>query len=257
MKTSLGFLLVALASASQSQAASVFFSQAVDATGTAVGGLTGSAGLPVYAPIRETVDSQILGYAEVTLGTTSSGTAQPVGYPLNDGTDTYIYQQVAAGVNAFTTLNFRFVSSGGMGLPVPGTTIGVSELYIRVDGRGYSGGGGFVTPEETNTLTLSGGEPSSWEVVTDLGIITDTISGGTLSYETSATLSNPAQFIQWRAFDPEGDDSITGLSWRLDNNSGSLNGTHLQIDLSPIPEPSTLMIAGAGLMMAGLRRRRN
>ncbi|QJE99394.1 PEP-CTERM sorting domain-containing protein [Luteolibacter luteus] len=30
----------------------------------------------------------------------------------------------------------------------------------------------------------------------------------------------------------------------------------MQIDLSPIPEPSTLMIAGAGLMIAGLRRRR-
>ncbi|QJE99089.1 hypothetical protein [Luteolibacter luteus] len=212
MKTSLGLLLAALGTVSQSQAASVFFSQAVDALGAPVGGLTGSAGLPVYAPIRETEISQILGYAEVTLGATSGISAQPAAYPLNDGTDTYIYQQVAAGVNAFTTLNFRFVSSGGNGLPVPATTIGVSELYVRVDGRGYSGGGGFVTTDETNTLSLAGSQPASWEVVSDLGIINDSITDGVLSYESTAALNNVAQFIEWRAFDPEGDESITGLS---------------------------------------------
>lgn len=252
MKTSLGLLLFALAS--PSQGASVFFSQVVDAAGAPLGSLSGTANLPLYAPIRETEDSQILGYAEVSLGTSSSAGAQVTSFPRTDGTDTYIYQQVAAGINAFTELNFRFVSSGGTGLPVPGTTIGVSELYIRVDGRALSTGGGFVTPEETNTLTLTGGQPSSWEVVSDLGIVNDTINEGTLTYEVSETLSNAAQFIQWRAFDPEDDDSITGLTWRLDNNGGVLNATHLQINLSPIPEPATALLGALGFL--GLLRRR-
>lgn len=250
----LGFLLLGLVSVSQG--ASVFFSQAVDAAGTPLGGLSGTADLPIYAPIRETADSQILGYAEVSLGSASSGTAQVATFPRTDGTDTYIYQQIAAGTNAFTELNFRFVSSGGAGLPVPGTTIGVSELYIRVDGRALSTGGGFVTPEETNTLTLAGSQPAMWEVVSDLGIVDDSISGGTLTYGVTETLDTPSEFIQWRAFDPEGDDSLTGLTWRLDNNAAALNATHLQMDLSPIPEPSTLLIAGAGLVIAVLRRRR-
>lgn len=251
MKISLGFLLLALAS--HSQAASVFFSQAVTATGAATGGLSGTASLPIYAPIRETAASQILGYAEVTLG---SNNGQVASFPKTDGTDTYIYQQVAAGVNAFTELNFRFVSSDGFNLPSPGTTIGVSELYIRVDGRALTTGGGFVTPEESNTLTLAGSQPASWEVVSDLGIVSDAINGAELNYTVTQTLNTPSQFIQWRAFDPEGDDSLTGLTWRLDNNGGVLNATHLQIDLSPIPEPSSLLIAGAGLAAAGLRRRR-
>ena len=177
----------------------MFFSQAVDAAGSPLGGLSGTANLPVYAPIRESAASQILGYAEVTLG---ANNGQVASFPRTDGTDTYIYQQVAAGVNAFTSLNFRFVSSNGVGLPIPGVTIGVSELYIRVDGRALSTGGGFVTPEETNTLTLAGAQPATWEVVTDLGIVNDVIDNGSLTYESTGTLNRPTQFIQWRAFDP-------------------------------------------------------
>ncbi|WP_367873211.1 hypothetical protein [Luteolibacter sp. Populi] len=249
MKTRLGFLLLALAS--NSQGASVFFSQTVTAAGDPLGGLSGTGNLPVYAPIRESAASQILGYAEVTLG---ANNGQVASFPRTDGTDTYIYQQVAAGVNAFTSLNFRFVSSDGANLPVPAITIGVSELYIRVDGRALSTGGGFVTPEETNTLTLAGVQPTTWEVVSDLGIINDTINSGTLTYTAIETLSTPSQFIQWRAFDPEGDDSITGLTWRLDNEGGALNATHLQMDLSPIPEPASALLGAIGLL--GLLRRR-
>jgi hypothetical protein len=152
MKITLGILV--LAAASHCPAASVYFSQAVDAAGNPVGGLSGTSTLPLYAPIRETAVGQILGYAEVTVGAQSTN-GQVTSYPVTDGTDTYIYQQVNAGVNAFASLNFRFVSSDGANLPSPGTTIGVSELYVRVDGRPLSTGGGYVTPEETNTLTLS------------------------------------------------------------------------------------------------------
>jgi hypothetical protein len=235
-------------------AASVFFSQAVDAGGTLTGGLTGTGTLPIYAPIRETADSQILGYAEVTVGA-SSPTGQVTSYPRTDGTDTYIYQQVNAGVNAFASLDFRFVSSDGLNLPMPGTTISVSELFIRVDGRPLTTGGGYVTVGETNTLTLSGLEAATWEVVSDLGIVEDTISEGVLTYTVSDTLDDPAEFIQWRAFDPEGDDSITGFTWRLDNDVASLNATHLQLDLSPIPEPAPALLGALGLVGLLCRRR--
>lgn len=252
MRITLPFLLLAMASTCP--AASVFFSQAVDASGTLVpGGMSGTSTLPIYAPIRETASSQILGYAEVTLG---SSAGQNLTFPRTDGTDTYIYQQVNGGVNAFAELNFRFVSSNGFGNPVPGTTIGVSELYIRVDGRGATTGGGFVTPDETNTLTLSSAQTVTWQVVEDLGIVTDNISGNILDYTVSETLNTPAEFIQWRAFDPEADDSITGFVWRLDNNGGSNNATHLQLDLAPIPEPSSLLLGAAGLAAFGLRRRK-
>lgn len=252
MKTAISLLL--LAGASSCPAASVFFSQAVDSGGTLVpGGMFGTSTLPIYAPIRETAASEILGYAEVTLG---SSNGQNLTFPRTDGTDTYIYQQVNAGVNAFAELNFRFVAANGGGTPVPGTTIGVSELYIRVDGRGATTGGGFVTAEETNTLTLTGSQPATWEVVSDLGIVTDNINGNVLDYSVSETLNTPSHFIRWRAFDAEGDESITGFVWRLDNNGGSNNATHLQMDLSPVPEPSSVLIAVAGLAVAGLRRRR-
>ena len=229
----------------------MFFSQAVDAAGSPLGGLSGTANLPVYAPIRESAASQILGYAEVTLGASSG---QVASFPRTDGTDTYIYQQVAAGVNAFASLNFRFVSSDGFNLPAPAITIGVSELYIRVDGRALSTGGGFVTVGETNTLSLAGAQPATWEVVSDLGIVNDVINNGDLTYTSTDTLDSSTEFIQWRAFDPEGDDSITGLTWRLDNDTGALNATHLQIDLSPIPEPASALLGVIGLM--GLLRRR-
>lgn len=246
--------LVLLAGASTCPAASVFFSQAVNASGTLVpGGMLGTSTLPIYAPICDAVDSEILGYAEVTLGNSN---AQNLTFPRTDGTDTYIYQQVNTGVNSFAELNFRFVAANGGGTPVPGTTIGVSELYIRVDGRGATTGGGFVTPDETNTLTLTGSQPASWEVVSDLGIVTDNISGNVLDYTVSQTLNTPSEFIRWRAFDAEGDESITGFVWRLDNNGGSNNATHLQMDLSPVPEPSSVLIVGAGVVVAGLRRRR-
>jgi uncharacterized protein (TIGR03382 family) len=249
----LRFDLLLLLLVSDCPAASVFFSQAVDAGGTSTGGLMGTSTLPIYAPIRETAGSQILGYAEVTVGA-SSPTGQVTSYPRTDGTDTYIYQQVNAGVNAFASLDFRFVSSDGLNLPMPGTTISVSELFIRVDGRPLTTGGGYVTVGETNTLTLAGLEAATWEVVSDLGIVEDTISEGVLGYTVSETLDDPAEFIQWRAFDPEGDDSITGFTWRLDNDSGSLNATHLQLDLSPIPEPATALLGALGLV--GLLRRR-
>src|SRR5688500_3989586 len=121
MKLTLG--IICLAAVSHSHAASVFFSQAVNAAGTPTGGLSGVGSLPIYAPIRDTAASPILGYAEVTVGAQSPG-GQPAGFPLNDGTDTYIYQQVAAGGSSFTSLNFRFVGSDGSGVPL-GSTIGV------------------------------------------------------------------------------------------------------------------------------------
>ena len=137
---------------------------------------------------------------------------------------------------------------------MPGTTIGVDELYIRVDGRALSTGGGFVTPEETNTLTLASPDAVTWEVASDLGIVDDVINDGVLTYTASETLSTPTEFIQWRAYDPDGDDSITGFTWRLDNNGGALNATHLQLDLSPIPEPSAVLLGVLGII--GLARRR-
>lgn len=253
MKITLGLLMVAVAS--HCPAASVFFSQAVDAAGNPAGGLSGTSSLPLYAPIRETASSQILGYAEVTVGAQSTN-GQVTAYPITDGTNTYIYQQVNAGVNAFASLNFRFVSSDGANLPSPGTTIGVSEFYIRVDGRPLTTGGGFVTPEEANTLTVAAGGPSMWEVVSDLGIVDDAINDNVLSYTVTSTLSNPLEFIQWRAFDPEGDDSLTGFTWLLENNGAALNATHLQLDLSPIPEPSAMLLGFGGLALSGIRRRR-
>lgn len=249
MKTSLGLLLLALAS--HSQGASVFFSQTVDATGAPLGSLSGTSTLPAYAPIRETASSEILGFAEVTVG---ANNGQVASFPKTDGTDTYIYQQVAAGVNAFATLDFRFVGATSGGMPITSMTIGVSEFFIRVDGRPLSTGGGYVTPEELNTLTLTNAQPATWEVVNDLGIVNDTINEGVLSYTATTTLNNPSQFIQWRAFDPEGDNSLTGFSWRLDNDGGALNATHLQLDLAPIPEPATAMLGALGVL--GLLRRR-
>jgi hypothetical protein len=252
MKISLGLILLAVAV--PCPGASVFFSQAVDVAGTPLGGLAGTSTLPVYAPIRETAASPILGYAEVSLGSQSPG-GQPASFPRTDGTDTYIYQQVNGGVNAFTELNFRFVSADGSNLPVPGNTIGVSELYIRVDGRPLSTGGGYVTPEETNTLTLASSQAATWEVVSDLGIIQDAIAGNILTYGVTESHVAPAEFILWRGFDPEGDLSLTGFVWRLDNNSSSLNATHLQLDLtSPIPEPATALLGAIGVL--GLLRRR-
>ena len=252
MKITLAILC--LVAAPHARSASVFFSQAVDGSGTPTGGLSGVASLPVFAPIRETAGSAILGYAEVTVG---AGNGQVAGFPISDGTDTYIYQQVAGGGSSSTSLNFRFVGSDGSGVPLPGITVGVSELFIRVDGRPLTTGGGYVTPEELNTLTLTSTGTPTWEVVNDLAIVDDTINDGVLSYTVSSTLSTPSQYIQWRAYDSVGAESITGFTWQLDNDGGALNATHLQLDLAPIPvpEPSGLLLAGAGIAAAGLRRR--
>lgn len=262
-------LWVTLASTTLSQAASVYFGQTVDVNGNPKP-LIGSSSLTggVYAPIRDTIDGPITGYVEVTQGAQNpSPGGQQTGFPMNDNTDTYLYQGVTSGAGHFTTLEFRFVASatsnGGLTYnPVPNTSISVSEYFIRVDARPNVNNVGLVTTNEDNFITTHSAEATQWEqiyyVMPNAGnfITWSTPQDNQLTYTGNLGAGGVNNAVLWRAFDADGSESITGFSWLFSTDDIS-NGTHLQLDLTQIvPEPSVAMLSALAMTGMLLRRRR-
>lgn len=243
---------VTMGSTDAVHAAQVFFNQAVNASGGAQGNIGPQAELPEYAPIRDGASGPILGYVGVTL---TDQLGQLPTLPSSDGTDTIFYEAVAVGDDKFAVFDFSFWTADLSGTPRPNLSqpLLVDGLLFRVSGdRGFSGGGGFVTPDESDTATLHN-PGATWTLTGPAIGVIFSITGPVLTYTGSV---GPGMGATWQA------SNTTGFTWRLDNNSGiNPNGTQFTLDLSAatvsaIPAPATASLVVIGLAGLRLVRRR-
>ncbi|MES2995235.1 MAG: PEP-CTERM sorting domain-containing protein [Verrucomicrobiota bacterium] len=252
---------VLLALTSAAPAANVYFSQVVDETGAAYGSLVPLVTTPsetAYAPVRDTPAGPILGYVAISIDNlTGTGALSTSGYPSTDGTDTYFYFGVNA--NSSAVVNFDFIGANVVNsLPNPLVPLPVNQFFVTADGRGGQNTvtGGFITQQETDTLTINSSGTPAWTALSNDGTINQlSNSGDVLSY--TATVGNGPGAgdpgAVWQASDPVA-ATITGFSWQLATTLAGADGSHLQFNFTPIPEPSSAALVA--LAALGLLRRK-
>ncbi|MGE9267701.1 MAG: PEP-CTERM sorting domain-containing protein [Verrucomicrobiales bacterium] len=240
-----------LACVSPGEAGTVFFGQAVDATGTPVpGGFDHSSDLPLFAPIRDSLGSPNIGFVQLSI---SGDLIVSGNYPRSED-ETYIYNTVPGGIGKSNTMTFSFYHADPLGNPDTSSPLTVSDFAFTVDGRPSDSGFGFVTSDETNTVTLN--DPDAyWEVARNDGSVSATLTDNELVYRATDTAvrgaDTGAQFIA------KG-DNITSFQWVFQNDvNGTNNGTHFQLDLEPqpVPEPSSAGLFLGSLILLSTRRR--
>jgi hypothetical protein len=129
--------------------------------------------------------------------------------------------------------------------PFNGSGSGIANVLFTAPFDGFADISGLLWNARENPVG-----PQAWDLFVD-----GTLFGaGSLPSDGTITRSNPTTFGFFNVPLNAGDEVVLSIS--LTGLVGDFVGNNLSVDLSPVPEPGTLVLLGSGLAALGLMRRR-